>query len=550
MLILAYVVAVLLMILLPVALAAWLRRTAISPWLLFGLGCLTFALSQLAHFPLNDWLAGIGFLPGEKVPELPLWRWGLTLGLTAGLCEELARAAGYFALLRFKPAWLRLNDSLMLGLGHGGFESMVFGGVMVAAAFSALMPLRGADLTQMGISPDQQEAVRMQLEAFTGSPWAAFAPVLERLIAMGAHLTFSLMVWKAFTRRSLRKDWHYILLAIVYHAAVDFYAVWASRSFTGQHWLSLLGLVAALLPGWIWAAWTIRQTKLADRPAQGKVALRRKSALGLELGVFWTATLKELRQAWSTRRLLVVWAVFLIFGMVSPLLAKFTPEMLKAIEGAEMFADLIPKPTILDAITQYLKNISQFGFLLAVLLGMGAVVGEKERGVAPMVLSKPLPRWAFIASKFSAQILMYASGFVLSGLGAYYYTLFIFAPLDFGKFALLNGLLLLWLLSFVGLSLLASTLAGSTAAAGGIGLAFSIVLMLAGNLPGAGMLLPGGLMGWATLVGQGAAGVAPPGQAEAVMAGPVAQGGAAASAVVILVMALVLAVGVFEQQEL
>ena len=78
-----------------------------------------------------------------------------------------------------------------------------------------------------------------------------------------------------------------------------------------------------------------------------------------------------------------------------------------------------------------------------------------------------------------------------------------------GSFLLLNALLLLWLLTFVALSLLGSTLGKSTVAAGGIGLGLCVVLMLLGTLPRWGALLPGGLMTWATLLGQKAAGLSP-----------------------------------------
>jgi ABC-2 type transport system permease protein len=271
-----------------------------------------------------------------------------------------------------------------------------------------------------------------------------------------------------------------------------------------------------------------------------------------ELNVFMVSLNKELRQLWRTRRMLVMAAVFLVFGMGSPLMAKLTPQMLNAIPGAEQFAELIPIPTAGDAMTQYIKNLSQFGFLLAVLLGMGAVVGEKERGIAPMILSKPMPRWAFIAGKFAAQFLMYLGCLILAGLGAYYYTIILFGALEFGDFALLNGLLLLWLLTFASLSLLGSTLGKSTAASAGIGLLLCVALMLAGSLPLYGALLPGGLLGWATQLGMTAAGVAPVAAQEAIPAAlqTGANGGAAASALVIIVLALILAIGIFEQQEL
>jgi len=200
---------------------------------------------------------------------------------------------------------------------------------------------------------------------------------------------------------------------------------------------------------------------------------------------------------------------------------------------------------------QYIKNLSQFGFILAVLLAMGMVVGEKERKTIPMILSKPMPRWVFITSKFNAQLLMYLVMFILSSLGAYYYTIILFGSLALADFLLLNGLLWLWLLTFVALSLLGSTLGKSTVAAGGIGLGLSVALMLAGSLPRYGALLPGGLMGWATMLGQRAAGVVAsmPGGALS-STETMSNAGAAVSALVVIVMALVLSIGVFEQQEL
>ena len=64
-------------------------------------------------------------------------------------------------------------------------------------------------------------------------------------------------------------------------------------------------------------------------------------------------------------RLLIVVAVFLVFGLSSPLLAKLTPEMIKLVPGGKLLALIIPPPTIADAVAQYIKNLSQFGVLLA-----------------------------------------------------------------------------------------------------------------------------------------------------------------------------------------
>jgi len=538
----AYTISVFLMILLPALFPVLLRRTFNTPWLLFSLGALTMFMSQVVHLPLNDWLAQVGLLPGEATPDLPLWQAALTLGLTAGLCEELTRALGYVVLQKIRPTWLRLPDALMLGLGHGGFESMVFGGVLVASTISVLLPLVGKDLSGLNLTTEQLAGLNLQLEIYTQTPVNAVWPLVERCLAIGLHVVFSMLVWKAFARQQFRRDWFYLPVAILYHTAVDFGAVYLRQAGIENQFIIMASLLGLMLPGWLWAVWIYRNHSplLKDRSSS--------SAWREEWSVFSAATRKEIRQAWHTRRMLVVWAVFLIFGLGSPLLAKFTPKMLGMIEGAEQFADLIPVPTAADGMAQYIKNLTQFGFLLAVLLGMGGVAGEKERGVAAMILSKPMSRAAFIASKLAAQIVMYLAAFGLSALGAYYYTWVLFGAPEAGNFILMNLLLFLWLLPFAGLSLLGSTLGNSTAAAGGIGLGLSVVLMLAGSLPQYGALFPGGLMGWATLTGQVAAGFAPPLSADGLFNG--AQGGAAASALTITLLALLVSVGIFEQQEL
>jgi ABC-2 type transport system permease protein len=438
----------------------------------------------------------------------------------------------------------------MLGIGHGGIEAMIIG-VIVAATLSALMPLRDVDLSTLGLEAQQLEVLQIQLRSLAGSPFNAAYPLLERLIAISAHITFTLMVWQAFLPGAGRRSWLYIPLAILYHAGVDFIAVMAAETIRENLLLTMLSFAAVLIPGWAWVVWIMRKFQFPE-PVLPLVDLGlQDERKGSELGIFLTSTKKELQQLWRTKRILAMGAVFLIFGMGSPLVAKFTPQILSSIEGAEMFADLIPEPTAGDAMVQYVENLSQFGFILVVLLAMGVVVGEKERKTVPMILSKPMPRWAFITSKFFSQFLMYLLMFVLSSLGAYYYTLILFGSLDFGAFLLLNGLLLLWLLTFVALSTLASTLGKSTVAAGGIGLGLSVALILAGSLPLFGSLLPGGLMGWVRMLGQSAAGVTSsmPGM-ESMSTELVSNGGAAVSALVVIIMALVLSIGIFEQQEL
>jgi ABC-2 type transport system permease protein len=518
------------MILLPLILAIAWRRRYMVPWWLFCTGMLTFVMSQLYHFPLNDWLTELGLI-GQVAPGAPaLLRTAAVLGLSAGFSESVARAIAYWVLFRRNgrshsdrisgQSW---TDGVMLGLGHGGIEAMGLIAVVTAASISSLRALRGVDLATLDLSPAQLSALNMQLELLHSSPWLLFVPLVERAIAILLHVILSLLVWSAFRRRNPS----YLLLAILYHALVDGTLIYVGQ-YVRNSWL-LEGILATmLLPGllWIWR-WVPRVGASTPRHVRTNIA---------QLRLFVAALRKELQQQWHTKRMLVVLSVFMLFGLGSPLIAKFTPELLRTIEGAEQFADLIPTPSAEDAMDQYVKNITQFGFIIALLLGMGAVAGEKERGMTAMILSKPMPRWSFVVSKFVAQALVYALGFLLAALGAHYYTLILFDGFNLSLFLVSNALLWVWLLVFAAITLLGSTIGQTTAAASGMALLGSVLLLLAGSLPKIGAFAPSGLVAWASQLGLGG--------------NVTANSGALVANIVIIVVSLITAVAVFETQEL
>lgn len=519
-----YSLSVLLMILIPIFIAVLLRRRFEVPWFLFCVGCLTFLASQAVHLPLNQWLANLGILPssGLQNPEsIPLWRTALLAGLTAGLCEELARAAGFAILRRFR----QLEHGIMLGLGHGGIEAMLFGGVMTAAGVSSLLSLRGVDLSTLNLASDQLAALGQQLQTLGGSPWVAFLPLIERLMALIAHVSFSALVLLSFRKHNVL----YLILAILFHTLVDAASVYLINLGwgVGQIYLVLFAIVAPLA---IWLlGWGRRRASEVVHPV---------TPLRQELTVFFASFSKEVLYQWRSKRILIIVAVFALFGMTSPLLAYFTPQIIGSIAGAQQFAPLIPTPTVADAYAQYVKNMSQFGFILAILLGMGAVAGEKETGTAAMILSKPMSRWSFLAGKFIAQGIVYLAGFLLSMLGAYYYMVVLFGPTSLAQFALVNLLLFAWLLPFVALTLLGSVIAKTTSAAAGIGFAGAVVLLLSAYIPKVGGLAPGALIAWA-------------GQIGAAMGTAVAGNwGAVAVCLVVVLIGVLTSVAVFEVQEL
>lgn len=205
---------------------------------------------------------------------------------------------------------------------------------------------------------------------------------------------------------------------------------------------------------------------------------------------------KEFIEQWRTYRFLVLIIVLAFFGMTSPLLAKYTPELLKLIPAAGGIAVVMPPPTVMDAIGQYVKNVSQFGFLLALLLSMGAVAQEKDKGTAAMMLVKPLSRGAFILSKFTALGLAFLVCLLVAGLGAYYYTVILFQPVDLGAWLAMNLLLWVYMLFYIALTVLFSTLTRSQAAAAGLSFGVLLLLGLVGSIGKLGEYLPAQLINW------------------------------------------------------
>ena len=206
--------------------------------------------------------------------------------------------------------------------------------------------------------------------------------------------------------------------------------------------------------------------------------------------IFFDVLRKELVEAWRSRRLIVLIAIMAVFGMMSPLLAKHAPDMMRLLPGGEAIAAIIPTPTLADAIAQYVKNLSQFSLILAILLNMGGVVGERERGTAAMMLVKPLPRASFVGAKLAAQGISFAIALVFAGTGGFVYTWILFGAPPYSGWLALNVLLLLYALVYVAITLLASTIARSMAVAAGIAIGLAGLLGLVGVIPDVGRYLP------------------------------------------------------------
>jgi ABC-2 type transport system permease protein len=206
---------------------------------------------------------------------------------------------------------------------------------------------------------------------------------------------------------------------------------------------------------------------------------------------------KEFLGLWRTRRVLIVFATMFVFGLLGPISVKYMPTILSSMPGVPAGLDeIMPDPDVVLAIDEFVQNSTQFGVILSILVPMGAVVNEKGRGTVAVILSKPVSRISFLAAKWVAYSAIFFGGAILAGLGGYYYLGVLFEWLSPVGFLALVGLMAVYLLMFVMISIFASTITKSQLGAAGLSFGVMIVLGILSVLPAVSPYLPASMLQW------------------------------------------------------
>jgi uncharacterized membrane protein YhfC len=236
-----------LMLSLPFVLGWFIARRRQVSWRFFGIGAVTFVLSQVAHIPFN-YLVSPGI--SEQVAQLPemtaLLLSAAFLGLSAGIFEEGARYLAYRYWAKDARSWSR---GLMLGAGHGGAESILLG---LLGAFNASILLGyNAGYFQNLIPSEQAPQVQAVLDQMFSIPWfEAMFGALERSFVLVIQMALSLMVMQVFTRGKVK----WLILAIGWHALIDgavvvtvsLYGIYAAEAVTALAMLISLATIYKL----------------------------------------------------------------------------------------------------------------------------------------------------------------------------------------------------------------------------------------------------------------------------------------------------------------
>jgi len=209
-----------LMIAMPVGLAIFLVRRWKLGARLWLIGAGTFILSQVGHIPFNA-LATLVLnrTPlANMAPEAQLIFNAWFLGVSAGLFEELFRYGMFRWWAKDARSW---RKGVLTGAGHGGAEAILLG-MIVLYAFLQFATLRNADLSTL-VPADQLALAQKQIAAYWSMTWYnSLLGAMERLFTIPTQIALAVLVLQTFTRR----QWFWVWLAVLYHAALDGSAVY------------------------------------------------------------------------------------------------------------------------------------------------------------------------------------------------------------------------------------------------------------------------------------------------------------------------------------
>jgi ABC-2 type transport system permease protein len=194
-----------------------------------------------------------------------------------------------------------------------------------------------------------------------------------------------------------------------------------------------------------------------------------------------------------TPRWIVLFGVYLTFGLIGPVMAKYMADILEHAQS-EMTI-ILPPPAPKDGIVNYLSQVGQIGLIVVVAIAASAMTFDARRGVSTFLRSRVSSIWELVRPRVAVTAMAAVLAYGLGTLAAWYETALLLGPLPVG--AMLGGLLCesVYLTFAVAVVAAVAPIARSTIAVAAIALAALIVLSIVGGLGVLHDWLPSALSG-------------------------------------------------------
>lgn len=176
----------------------------------FLIGMLVFFISQiLIRIPILTYV-----LPNMmwfiKLSANP-YSYGIFLGLTAGIFEEVGRYIAFKYMLKKNNEWI---DGISYGFGHGGIEALLITGFSCLNLFIGCIMINNGSLINQ---PNNAALNTLYNQCMGLTSSAGFIAGFERISAMAIHIGLSMIVLYGVRNRKII----YLFISILIHTLVN-----------------------------------------------------------------------------------------------------------------------------------------------------------------------------------------------------------------------------------------------------------------------------------------------------------------------------------------
>lgn len=141
---------------------------------------------------------------------------------------------------------------------------------------------------------------------------------------------------------------------------------------------------------------------------------------------------KEIIENWRNKKWIWVPIVMMLLTMMDPISYYYLPEIIDLAGGVPEgtiieIPDLAPR----EVITMSLEQLSMFGVIVIALISMGTIAGERNSGIAEIILVKPVRFSNYVTAKWAAWLLLVWFSLFLGMILNWYYVNLLFGSLSF-----------------------------------------------------------------------------------------------------------------------
>lgn len=121
-----------------------------------------------------------------------------------------------------------------------------------------------------------------------------------------------------------------------------------------------------------------------------------------------------------TPRALALGGVYLFFGLLGPVTAKYLQDIVNRVQSGVQV--IVTPPTPKDGIANYIGQVSQTGLIVVTVITAGALTFDTRRGLSIFLRTRTTSMWRLVAPRFTVNAAAAVVAYALGTCAAWYET--------------------------------------------------------------------------------------------------------------------------------